>query len=302
MKKTAFLLLIVSLCFMGCQSESNSVFSKLFKKEQTPNPPPIPPLNAENLCRGWYISGLVEMPDLAEKLKDVTFADYRTAVQAGIQSGGIWYHFFSDGTMCEMWLGLYRPGNWRYNSADSTLILQFGKKIKETIIFKITHFVGNDLKMTLNDGNISLPLRMQSPYTTAKNAAADPFHLTNNAWRFKPLRAETDEQLKARMGNHLQHYARLFEASIADSTRKVSFDYSPSCLQIYSSAIGLKKQKQIPEAWYFTYYNKAQADKAMAILQKIMRKKYSLGDTSGSWMQDNVEILQYLQSQLQGST
>ncbi len=302
MKKTSFLLLIATLHLIGCRSDSNAAFSKLFKKEETPSPPPIPPLNVENLCRGWYISGLTEIPDLSEKLKNVNFADYRTAVQAGIQRKGIWYHFFNDETMCEMWLGLYRSGTWRFNHADSTITLQFGKKNKEIIVFKITHFLGNDLKMTITDDKISLPVRMQSPYATNKNAATDPFHLTNNLWRHKPTRAETDEQLKARMINHLQYYARLFEATIADSTRKISFDDSPSCLQIYSSGIGLKKKKQIPEAWYFTYYNRAQAEKTMAILQKIMRKKYSLGDTSGSWMQDNVEILQYLQNQLQGAT
>ncbi|MBC7777214.1 MAG: hypothetical protein H7246_17410 [Phycisphaerae bacterium] len=192
----------------------------------------------------------------------------------------------------------YNYGQWKAidNNTKLALIPQDGSGKETQAIrtldqkFMVVH-VAND--------QFSCDLKFRRTGKPLGNIEADPFHMANNQWRVTPKQAETDEQLRARLRNHIQHYIALLEASLEREQNVVSPKYSPSIIQIYNGGIGIREKEAWDEAFMHCFYNQQDAQKGVDLYTKVLDKGLSLGAGTGDWVKDDANLLRMILTELQ---
>ena len=192
----------------------------------------------------------------------------------------------------------YLYGRWKTTDNNTKLILapQNGGAEETREIRSL------DAKfMTLHvvKSHFSFDLRLRRTGKPLENLASDPFHPAMNQWRIVPKQAETAEQLRARMRNHVEHYIAVLEASLERNQKSVSLKYSPSVIQIYNGGIGIREKKYWDEAFMQCFHSPKDAQKGVDIYTGILKKGLSLGAGTGDWVKDDANLLRVILTELQ---
>lgn len=258
-----------------------------------------PELNFANLARSWCITDTFELDEMTDRARSKDQREFDEALRAGLYDRTIWYHLYSDGRAAEEWLGLYRPAKWSFDSQNATILITFDSDPKHPMELMVRYLDQKNMSVHMRDGDLKAGLVMSIFEQPLAKPADDPFYPDNNTWRIKPRSPETVAQLKARLNNHMEHYVKLLQAMEHSENKDLTFKRSPSCLKIYSSAVGMRRDKDIPLDWYETFYSEKDALKAKELMTKAVMVKYDNGGwPEDNWIKDDIKILKHFQKVL----
>ncbi len=260
-----------------------------------PAQPPSIPLH-EQLNKTWYVTDL----------KNVQSPDYRTETaqfwKENLIKAGVLFQFFPDGQWAFIEGTLYHPGQWTLDEPNNKIQCTYANPDSAaTMVIKIRRMSSDSMVADLirKDQIISVVLKTDHyKYATPEKC---PWHPANNQWRIKPDHAETDGEIRMRFINHLRHYCMLLEAMLDNKGQTIVTKNSPSCIQLYTSGIGLRTADKIDRDWYSTFYDQKDAEKALIMFRKLLPADgVFTGPKTRNWVSDNLTLLQRLMNRLQG--
>jgi hypothetical protein len=103
-------------------------------------------------------------------------------------------------------------------------------------------------------------------------AAEDPFSAMNNQWRVRPSKKETEEELRARLVNHLIFWERYFAWGAEKSISYLDVRSTATPIMIYGNGFALKSVTDLPAAWKRCFYDEADCVRANEILAEELRR------------------------------
>ncbi len=131
-----------------------------------------------------------------------------------------------------------------------------------------------------------------------KKFEEDEFYPTNNTWRIKPKKAETQKEIIARLGNYLRHTTYLLKAADIRDVQVVSFSHSDGVVKIYNSGIGVRDWEYISDLWKNSYYNEEQAKLARLIYKNYLHNYPYNGTGSSDWVKDDYFLMLHIYNDL----
>ncbi len=201
------------------------------------------------------------------------------------------YYFSTDGSFVKNPRNAMDYGRWEYDSVAKTITLYY-KVEGGKDIYKIAALAADELVLVNKGLNTSTNLKFISSAKRFKDPKAEPFHISNNQWRIRPLGKETDTEIRQRLKANLHFFILFYRDAIAKNARHVSFWGLPSCLKWYAGAIYLVKKEELNPVWIECFYNRDQAMKAYAIMDKVMGMKYTWPKDQRNWVEKNAMVLQ----------
>lgn len=206
--------------------------------------------------------------------------------------------YFSNADFMDTKACKYAQGQWKASGNNSKLTLssQGGSAAEAREVLSLDE---KFMVLHMVEGEFSCDFRFRRTGKPLEDIAADPFCPANNQWRLAPAAAETEEQLRARMRNHVQHYLTLLEASLERKQNSVSLKYSPSIIQIYSGGIGIREKQYWDEAFLKCFHSPQDAQKGVDLYTQILHKNLSIGAGTGDWVKDDANLLRLLLTELQ---
>lgn len=197
---------------------------------------------------------------------------------------------FPDSTFTEIkTTGEYVAGQWKYAKSDSAIILD-------------RHGVSTRLYTSF--GHDSTGLRLMNCRIEQSDSVSfagfgksmesfklDPYYSVNNQWRERPAKAETKQEVLARLRNYLLHTACLLNAADVRNQQFISWEFSKGIIKIYRGGIGMISRDEIPERWISHFHSKEDAILAHAILDDFLKTTTYKGQSTGNWVKDDYKIL-----------
>ena len=276
--------ILLICCLAACQNQP--------VEQVTPGVAPM----SERLAKSWWLAdytvqGRNTLDAAAEKQK------------VKLLEAGVLFHFFPDGQWAFVEGELYHCGQWQLDEQNNKIRCTYtDQDSTQTILVKIRRLMPDTLIADLTRAQQTLSSKLKWDGRIYDSPEKCPWHPTNNEWRKKPDHAETNTEIKARAINHLRHYYSLLDAALTNSPHIMSIKNSPSCIQIYTSGIGVRSPEKIDAAWYATFYNRQDAEKCLQLYRKMMDSDGVLtGPKTQNWMNDDLTLLRRLMNNLQDS-
>ncbi len=198
--------------------------------------------------------------------------------------------FFEDGTAVENPRDKMRFGKWTINEADKTIIIEFNKGGK--IQYKIAA-IGAKQMILMNTAD-KKKMEYRADAKMQKKSADDPFYGSNNQWRVKPAVKESDSAIKLRTEQCVLFYAKFLEDNAARGGNIISFVGLPTCFKWYRGGVSIVAQDKLEDKWLNCYYNKEQALKGYAMLDKIISKKYKWDKEETNWVKQSAGVVKQM--------
>ena len=85
-----------------------------------------------------------------------------------------------------------------------------------------------------------------------------------------------------------------YQDAIEKKEKNISFWGLPSCLKWYGGAIYIEKAASLKPGWVNCFYNKEQAMKAWAIMDKVMDNHFTWPKGNGNWVEKNAAVLRQI--------
>jgi hypothetical protein len=235
------------------------------------------------LCQNWV------QEDDKYTLNDV---DESTELMLSIRS----FDFFSDGSFVKNYRGNWAYGKWSIDDATKLITLSYedAENRSSKDLYKVTAMATDELSVINKELNTSTILKFVATENKLKNIADEPFHINNNLWRVKPTKPESDEEIKQRLKKNLEFFVLFYKWAIVKNDKHISFYGLPSCLQWYGGGIYMQKKESLSEQWKNCFYNKQQAAKAYAIMEKVLGKKYTWPKEDIGWVKKNLFVLEQM--------
>jgi len=258
-----------------------------------PAPPNRPPL-FEQLTKTWLLSDYKALRRTAPGAASIE------RQRTKLLEAGVLFHFFANHEWVFVEGEQYHQGDWELQEGSKEIRCTYADKdSSQVLLFKIRRINADSLAADLTRNDQSLSLLLETDHRMYDYPEQCPWHPINNAWRHRPDHAETELEIKVRALNHLRHYHSLLEAAITNTPHTVSVKNSPSCIQLYTSGIGLRTADRIDAAWYATFFNRQDAEKCLVLLRKIIGTEgVFTGPKTRNWMQDDLTLLQRLMNRL----
>ena len=230
------------------------------------------------LCQGW------ELDEDLENLPNNSEAEGMLPVRS--------FYLSPDSTYIRNPRNLMEYGRWRFDDATKMIVLQErggakteyklgGLAVKELVVVKKGE--SNDAKM-----------RFVSSGKRNRNVSDDPYHISNNLWRVAPKKAESDAAVKQRLKEFIHFHILFYRDNLAKDEKAISFYGFPTVLKWYAGGIFIIKEKDVPNNWIQCFYNKSQAQKARAIMEEVVGKKYKWPKGNISWVIKNLNVLEQM--------
>ena len=137
-----------------------------------------------------------------EEQNDNPVTDHELKIDSHFNTGNF-IDIQPDGTYSSYLTG-YETGKWFFK--DQMLILVNRKK--DILELQVNKLDDNELVCT-NKMKRTI-YRFKGLPNSFSSKAENPFSLTNNFWRIKPVKRETDEELRKRMKNHFTYWKQYF--------------------------------------------------------------------------------------------
>lgn len=239
------------------------------------------------LCQNW---------EYYEDAKDARYAEPSNNIDIVYRG----YSIFGDGTVIKDPRGTIRAGRWRLDEKVKPITIRFELDNGEVENYELAYLIPFEMKLAKNvTGNKEIiDLRAEAiRYLNYKDA---PFYLSNNLWRFKPIKSEPEEQLKARLKACIHFFILFYDHQIKADAKEVLFTGLPSCFKWYGGAIYLQKEKELDQKWISTFYSREDAMKAYKLADKLMSIKFNWPKKESNWLKLNVAVLRQMEAKIDG--
>ena len=287
--KLFFLIIVISGCAIKKDNDKNT--STNFKEKSIDFAVSgLENLNAsENMkdiiCQDW---------EYKEDAADAKDADPATTVDMVYRG----YSLFSDGTMVKDIRGDMKEGIWKINEKVKPISIQFSLSNGETETYQLAYLVPYEMKLSRMEDGKKLIIDLGSEAIRHIDPKNDPFYITNNSWRIKALKPETDEQIKKRLKDCIHFFILFYDEKINAHSDNVSFIGLPSCFKWYGGGIFIQKENEIQTKWMNNFYNKQDAMKAYRLAHKLISLHYDWPKKETNWLKLNVAVLRQMESKI----
>lgn len=214
-------------------------------------------------------------------------------------SGGSMLHFYPDSSYTLLKDREIKFGQWSFLNENE---IKYGNNV-----LTISDFDENELKKNLivsvvdisNNTKSELVLVEKQQYKIA-DYKEDPFHQSNNQWRLRPNRKESDQEIRARLSNYILHNAYILKSAYEKNATSVSFKNSSGPIKIYKSAIGIVNEDKIKNEWLNCFYDNEDAMKAFNMYSSSLGSRgVAKGTPTGDWVKDDYDVLISLHAQIE---
>jgi hypothetical protein len=297
LKSYLFYLPISLILACGCAENK----SKESKKEQSSD------RSKDDVISDFTASG-IENLNASDKMKDIICQtwNYKEDVadaadadpSSNIEVVYRGYSLFSDGTMVKDPRGNMVTGTWVMNDKMKPITIDFILSNRKTETYQLAYLMPYEMKLARGTGKDKLIVDLSSDAIRHVNLSDDPFYITNNAWRFKPLKAESDDQIRQRLKSCIHFFILFYDEKIHGHADAVSFTGLPSCFKWYGGGIFLQKENELQSKWINSFYNKEEAMKAYKLADKLMSIKYEWPKKESNWLKLNVAVLRQMEKKI----
>lgn len=202
---------------------------------------------------------------------------------------------FTDKTVVKNVRNYMETGTWYFDNAAKTITFNFdGSKD----VYKLKALAADELRLTNIGIHSETVLIFSSDAKRHKNATTDPFYAPSLQWRIAPEHSETDEQIRLRVKKYLEFFILYYKDAIARRAEIVSFYGFPSCIKWYAGGIYMQSDADILENWHALFYNKAEGDKGLKMVSKLLEKKYTWPKGNQNWIKKNLFVLEEMYKNL----
>src|SRR5687768_15147070 len=157
---------------------------------------------------------------------------------------------FEDGTATENPRDNIRLGKWTFDQSKKVLQLEFTSG--PSVRYKIGALGPGELVLQNLSDKTKAIFRADGKLSLVPTT--NPFHPSNNKWRIKPARKETDVELKARTVAAVDFYAKFLEDNAAREGNVVSFIGFPGCFKWYNGGISISSEQKLGSKWINCFY------------------------------------------------
>lgn len=234
------------------------------------------------LCQGWELDeDLENLPNSSEAEGMLPFRSF---------------YLSPDSTYIRNPRNLMEYGRWRFDDATKMIVLQERGGAKTE--YKLGGLAAKELVVVKKGESNDTKLKFVSSGKRYRNASDDPFHTSNNLWRVAPKNAESDAAVKQRLKDFIHFHILFYKDNLAKDEKTISFYGFPTVLKWYAGGIFIIKEKDVPNNWIQCFYNKSQAQKARAMMEEVVSKKYRWPKGNISWVIKNLNVLEQMYQQL----
>ena len=237
------------------------------------------------ICQDW---------DYYEDATDAAYADPASNIEVVYRG----YSIFSDGSMIKDPRGNIHAGKWSINNKVKPITISFLLDNGETETNELAYLMPYEMKFAKRDGDKKNIVDLRAAGIRYSDFRKDPFYISNNLWRFKPVSPETDEQIKNRLKSCIHFFILFYDHKIKADSKEVLFTGLPSCFKWYGGAIYLQKERELDNKWVNTFYNKEQAMKAYQLADKLMSNKFTWPKKESNWLKLNVAVLRQMENKI----
>jgi len=191
---------------------------------------------------------------------------------------------------------------------------------RDNIAFGTWELVGKDLVPTFSDGSkkqlqvlmldaktlilgsreSKKTMEFRADGKIQKQLVDEPFYGTNNQWRIKPSKPETDEAIRKKVADCVHFYYTLLTDKMAKDNKSVAvFVGLPQVLNIYDGMITVVGKEKLTSKWINCFYNKEQAIKGQQMLESVITKKYTWNKKERNWIKKDAPVLKQIYNNLQ---
>lgn len=202
--------------------------------------------------------------------------------------------FFEDASVVENPRDKIRFGKWSLNEGSKMIDMEFAKGVKAQ--YKIVAIGAK--QMILMGVNDKKQIEYRADAKIQKNPVDDPFHGSNNQWRIKPGKPESDSAIKLRTEQYVLFYAKFFEDNANRGANIISFVGLPTCFKWYRGGVSVTAQDKLESKWLNCYYNNEQALKAHDMLESIIGKKYKWNKEETNWVKQSADVIKQMHDAL----
>jgi hypothetical protein len=185
-------------------------------------------------------------------------------------------------------------GKWVYDNGAKTITLKYTVE-KGQDIYKIAALSADELKVVNKGLSSNTVLKFIGSGKSFIHSADDPYYISNNQWRIKPAKKETDAEIQKRLQDNLHFFVLYYRSALAKDAKVVSTWGFPTCLKLYGGGIYITKKEELNDIWIQCFYNRDQAMKAYDIMDKVMDKKYSWPKGETNWIKQNLAVLEQME-------
>jgi hypothetical protein len=236
--------------------------------------------------RDETLEGSWQLQDINNTSQKSSFEN-EAAMMKTVSDGSL-LSLFPDKTFTEIsGNGTYFHGEWEKYASDK--ISFHSAKGKEFLALKWKPNLNHPSQLVFKSKAVELIYSKAA--SRLENYLDDPYHIANNLWRMKPVKAESNEAIKSRLANYFKHFALILKAAKERKDNVVYFGFSSGPIQIYSGAIGILPYDKVSKDWKNTFHNEADAATAYLIFKNLLAKSNYKGSSAGNWVEDDYNIV-----------
>ena len=278
------LLIAISVLFMaGCNNAGNVKESKANEKKSSEVAVSLTDISAATdvkilLAQNW------------ENKDDAQEAEL-SGGSAAFEMPYRGFSFFSDGTVVQNPRDAVQFGKWSVDDAGKLVTITYSNGSREQ--YTVQSIDAKNMVMSNNAEKKKIEYKADGK--VQKILADDPFYGSNNQWRIKPTKPETDEAIKKRLLECVSFYNKLLKDRVARvSTSPAAFTGLPPVFNWYNGSITVTGKEKLMDKWVNCFYNKEQAFKAQAMLENIIGKKYKWDKDEPNWLKKDGDVVQQI--------
>lgn len=230
------------------------------------------------LCQGWMLDE--DLENLSVSSQEEGILPFRS------------FYLSADATFIMNPRNMLEYGHWKFDETSKviTLLKSNGGKTE----YKLGALTPKEL-IVVNVGEANnIKQHFIAPAKRYNDVSKDPYHISNNQWRVSPQKQETDEEIRKRLKSFLNFHLLFYRDNLANDEKTISFYGFPTCIKWYAGGIFIIKEKDLSENWIKCFYNKGQAQKARAIMEEVIGKKYQWKKGNISWVIKNLNVLEQM--------
>jgi hypothetical protein len=197
------------------------------------------------------------------------------------------FSFFEDASVVENPRDKIKFGKWTLDEANKTINIEYNKGGKSQ--YKIVAIGAK--QMILMNPKDQKKVEYKADAKVQQNPTDDPFHASNNQWRIKPTKEESDSAIKQRTEQCVLFYSKFLADNANRGSNIISFVGFPTCFKWYRGGVSIKSAEKLEAQWINCYYNKAQAMKAYAMIDEIIDKKYKWNKEEANWVKQSADVV-----------
>ncbi len=229
---------------------------------------------------------------------EVTDADGPTYRDLNDHKGNIYnipgIVFMTDSTFLENPKAVMRYGKFTLKGKEIDAQFDDGKKATYTILEKES----STMKVKRSEKEQSTILYLKSSEVFWPDAKENPFNKINSAWRIKPKKPESDDDLKERLKACLQFYQYFFKGYVESKSTEIDYSGLPSCFKWYQGGIFIQSEEKLDKKWIDCFYSQEQALQARQTMEEALSKKYDWDTTERNWIKQLVPVLKQVHDKL----